>query len=126
MRGTSADDPRIILMWGAVLAAGSSFSLSYCTHAMDSQITLVAPAELEPAHAKLYFTPDNMRNARVTFGGQQVYAITSAKDFSSTEVVDAAGARVVQVVYRPVFADTIQWRDRAAEKLKEWLSSQKE
>jgi hypothetical protein len=49
---------------------------------MDSQITLVAPVELEPAHAKLYFTPDNMRSARVTLGGQQVYAITSAKDFS--------------------------------------------
>jgi hypothetical protein len=69
-------------MWDAVPAAGSSFSLPCCTHAMDSQITLVAPVELEPAHAKLYFTPDNMRSARVTLGGQQVYAITSAKDFS--------------------------------------------
>jgi hypothetical protein len=93
---------------------------------MDSQVTLVAPAELEPAHAKFYFTPDSMRNARVFRDKREVYAITSAKDFSSTDVHDGAGGRVVRIEYNTVFPDTIAWHEGAPGKLKEWLPKQKE
>jgi hypothetical protein len=94
---------------------------------MNSQATLVTPEE--PQHVKLYFTPDSMRNAAVALDHRQLYTIRSAmahKEFVSTEIVDAAGARVAKVVHHMLRADTIQWSERSETKLKEWLPTPKD
>jgi hypothetical protein len=94
---------------------------------MNSQATLVTPEE--PQHVKLYFTPDNMRNAAVVLDHRQVYTIRSVmahKEFVSTEIVDAAGARVAKVSHHMLRADTIQWSERSETKLKEWLPTPKD
>jgi hypothetical protein len=94
-----------------------------------SQLTLVDPSAFEdPPHAKLYFTPDNMRNALVrrAGGGAPVYTIRSAADFGWTEVRDGAGARVVRLAYHTLRPDTVQWGERAEGKMKDWLPNQME
>jgi hypothetical protein len=92
---------------------------------MSSPETLAVPVS-EPAHIRLMFTPDNMRNTTVTLGdsGKTLYSIRSAKDYSSTTVADAEGTEVGKIKYRSVLPDTIKLHG-TEKKLKDWLPDRK-
>jgi hypothetical protein len=89
--------------------------------AMASELTLA-----EPAHVKLHFEPDNMRNTSISRGRAPLYEVKSAKDFSWTEITTPAGESLVKVTYRTLLPDKVQFGGGEERKLKEWLPDRKE
>lgn len=92
---------------------------------MNSEETLAMPGS-EPAHIRLILTPDNVRNTTITLdhGGATLYTVRSAKDFSSTAIIDAKGDEVAKIKYRSLLPDTFTLRG-AERKLKDWLPERK-
>ncbi len=96
---------------------------------MDSQITLVNPAELPDrfAHTELVFDRDSLTNAnlRLRGGSAVMYTIrTTGRSYSSTELYKVEGGesfKLASIRRNEVLPDTITFLGGAPVRTKKWI-----